>query len=163
MSDKPAFTLNDHAKAVKTAALKEGVVTVNGAVAEVKIPNTVYENTLPEGVTMDMVKAVHETNVNFAKGLLDATGERNMDIYTEHPSVNKIETTAQMGVKGNEVRIIGNRQIEFRSITGGDSAPLVKMNHMSMGVQSNIGRTSENKAIREHYEALFMERVSKAK
>lgn len=106
------------------------------------IPENAFEKTLPEGMTIDSVKAV-QTQVNhFAAGIQYAAGQVGIDYMQQHPDCQQLTGTVQMGNDKLSMTFDRSRTIPA-DLNGG-----TKQVHGNMSAYHTVGGGAQQKHVR---------------
>ena len=89
----------------KAAALvAKAKLVKNGEVGSVEFASSAYEDSMDDGVTVEMAKKVHANNVNFVNAVTLAVGSMALDAVKEDSSVKTITGETSMGKDRVEVQ-----------------------------------------------------------
>jgi len=97
----------------EVAALSEQLVkgiTVDGKTATATAVETLYKDNLPEGLSMEAVKAVSDYNTTFVAAGTHAFGTVAIDAAKSHKKLEKVSIDIPMGVKDSLSLTFDRRQ-----------------------------------------------------
>lgn len=112
------------------------------------LPETFYEeNCLPEGQTIDMIKAGQASVMDFADALLLGHGDKSREHLAANKGLERTTVTAKAG--NDELRASHDRQIMVRAPGQTEEKP--KYGASNLKLVSDIGRKVGNfKRIQDH-------------
>jgi hypothetical protein len=107
-----------------------------------KVPDNIYGDTLPEGITLDIINKVKEHDSHFYAGAALAVGELSTDRFVEEKELK--QTTAEFKVGGNDTfTTTHNRSVERKAFHSSGSTELITTyGHMRNAVTNEAVRNS---------------------
>lgn len=115
------------------ATIKAGIVFDEAGTS--KLANTVFEESLPEGITIDTVKKVQESVLDFTDAATKALGEAGLDFLKEKTDIGSVSLTGKLGNDVMNVEI--ERKRTFRNPSTGE--PGVKYGGVSASLKTGVG------------------------
>lgn len=123
---------------------KEGAVTVQEGL---------YEKTLPDGLTIGQVKAVHDHHSNMVAASALAVGELALPIMKKNSSLERVEATIPI-VGRDTMTVVTQRSKEGRNPTNGETT--MTWGRTTVGVDFHAsGNRGELKKVRNHLADAF--------
>lgn len=92
----------------------EAAMAIDVTTGIVTTESNIYETSLPEGISLDLVNRIETHNNNFIAGAAHAVGRIGVNAMKDNTSLNSAETLIRMGGK-NELGLTVERERTYRN------------------------------------------------
>lgn len=130
------------------ANIIKNTLTVDGTVIKEKEAHLAYNQSLPEGLTPDTVKAVAKHNASFIKAAHVAVGETAAGIFKKDKTVEKVSAHLGYNAPSDSIDFTAERTRVYPNPQAGEGEPTKVTKHLVLTMTDDI-RGKSVKSLRD--------------
>ena len=139
--------------------LKETLVTeTNGTTLKMSHEGNVYTENLPEGITQELARKVHEYDVDITMALTHAAGQVAIENFTTNGDLTDATYTAKLDTNKLEVSFDRSKTFQVPPKDGGEPSSITKNCNTTVKFVARAGRNSDL----DHIRTALVEMASEA-
>lgn len=148
------MNVKDNVKEMSTAIIAGLEIDKKSGVVSEKEDANIYESTLPEELTMAVVKQVNDHNTVYVAGAADAFGTLSLEAMVSNKGLDRTTGSIKMGVNDN-IAMTMDRKREYPNPSGGDA--VTKQGVVNVNLTVRAGKNAgQLKAVRTNMNELAL-------